>query len=139
MEDDGFTLSPEMRAMKWEWTPELFELRQRGWDTEFRYHPDLGLNLDDKFEYKYSPSLQLPAYDDKRGMLRFCGLNDKTIDTLLVEYDRKHGQDPQPQYEIKTHRNGRTLVDFPAFHRLRDLFTGRDEGDIFDYEENYGR
>lgn len=138
MEDDQSGISPEMRAMKWEWTSELLELRQRGWDTHFNYHPDLGPNLDDNLDYKYSPSLPLPAYDDKRGMMRFCGLDEKAIDGLIEEYDRKHGEDPQTPFEISTHRTGRTSVDFPIFDRLVKLFTGRDEGDLFDYEESYG-
>lgn len=125
--------------MKWEWTPRLLELRQHGWDTHCNYHPDLGPNLNDDFGYNYSPSLPLPAYDDKRGMLWFCGLNEKVIDSRLAEYDRKHGEDPEPQFEIEKYKNGRTGAEFPVLSRLVDLFTHRDEGDLFDYEESYGQ
>lgn len=72
-------------------------------------------------------------------MMKFCGLRDKITNTLLVEYDRKHGEEPQPPFEIKTHKNGRTSADFPVLRRLMDLFTGGDKGDLSDYEESYGQ
>ena len=139
MDDNLDEISSEMRAMKWKWTPELLELRQRGWDTDFNYHPDLGRNLNEEFDYKYSPSLPLPAYNDKRGMMRFCGLNDKVIDRLLEEYNCKYWEDLPPDFEIEVYTNGHTGTEFPVLDRLVDLFTHRDEGDLFDYEESYGQ
>ncbi|KAK3319536.1 hypothetical protein B0T19DRAFT_445344 [Cercophora scortea] len=112
-------------------TPWLEDIRARGLDNG--HHPMLPADIavDDRDGRPiYSPALSsvVPAMDDKEGILRFFGLDDATIASVLDEYHHdSFSPDVKPAEVRLTKIRGRVaqLYRFPVADRLREIFTER--------------
>ncbi|KAI3322525.1 hypothetical protein HD806DRAFT_128296 [Xylariaceae sp. AK1471] len=124
-------------------TPELERILARG----RHIHPTMPDNwTGDMSCYDETMDPILPSLDDKRGILRFLGLNDNMINWALEKYQVEHEPGPgkQPDYEALVAKF--TLVcdheiieghKFPLIDRLWDIVRGRDTELSLDLEENY--
>jgi hypothetical protein len=75
--------------------PRLQALRKRSRDL----HPTMSDNQElshDLDVSTYTPGLQLPAHNDKLGMLKYLGLNDSMAQTILERLHQPYPKDHDP-------------------------------------------
>lgn len=142
---------PKSQTLHFEWTPELEAVRAR----TYRKHPDIP-SLDMEGTREYTPGMPLPDYDDKFGMLRFCGLNDKMIGEVIskLQSSRPDTATEPAAYATKSREawgeeekaeypHGRQWVEFPLLQDLEetyfDLLRSISFDQQYDYEESHGK
>lgn len=78
--DDCGEVSPEIKAIKFEWTPELEKIATSGG----KIHPSIGpLERSDDYPFLiYQPHLALPNPADTRTCLWWIGLSTEKIDRV---------------------------------------------------------
>lgn len=142
--------SPPSSALLSQWDSELDANRWRR-DSNTQCHPDINdprftkLASDSDLDC-WTPEIDtvIPGYSDKHGMLRFCGLRDEMIESLLARWriERREGKvdsDPEPEgyqvVEARDERDGsvsRTPV-FPLLETLGAVLKNYRNERLFDY------
>ncbi|KAI3340052.1 hypothetical protein F4824DRAFT_453967 [Ustulina deusta] len=118
-------------------TPELERILARG----RHIHPTMPDDwTGDMSRYDEAMGPMLPSLDDKRGILRWIGLNDNTINWTLEKYQEKYDPDPEVLVEKYTKICGHEAIEghrFPVILRLLDIVQRREYVLSLDLEENY--
>ncbi len=119
-------------------TPELERILARG----RHIHPTMPDDwTGDMSRYDEAMDPILPSLDDKRGILRWIGLNDNTINWTLEKYQEKYDPDPEVLVEKYTKICDHEVIEghrFPVILRLLDIVQRREYVLSLDLEENYG-
>ncbi|KAK8032376.1 hypothetical protein PG990_002110 [Apiospora arundinis] len=123
-------------------TPELERLLARGRALHPTFPDDVQMTtgLFGLEEVKYTESLGLPDLDDKKGILRFVGLNESMIDWALEQYRADFPSDPDELAVKSKNLNGEIAIEyfqFPLLDRLRSILMKRDIQEIDDLDINY--
>ncbi|KAK8041335.1 hypothetical protein PG994_014342 [Apiospora phragmitis] len=123
-------------------TPELERLLARGRELHPTWPDDVQMTttLFGMEVVKYAESLGLPDLDDKRGILRFVGLNDGMIDWALEQYRANFPSDPEELALKFTNVNGDITVEgfqFPLLDRFNSIIMKSHIQEIDELDINY--
>ncbi|KAI0169701.1 hypothetical protein GGR52DRAFT_551132 [Hypoxylon sp. FL1284] len=123
-------------------TPELERVRARGrllhptFPDDVQMAPDMyGIAVP-----AHAENMNLPDLDDKRGILKYLGLNDSMIDWVLEKYHAEFSTDPEELAVKNDITYGETTSEsfrYPLLDRLDSIVTHRDVPEIHELDINY--
>lgn len=137
LSEDEHPLSPEMKAMEFEWTPRLKEIF--AWGPAV--HPYLGPQYA-REEYpfeQYEPGMPLPDPTDYFTFLQWCGLRDEMIHEVAEKYHEENKDQVVPScgYITKLEPAGFHNIHFPVLEGMVSTYSKMLAVRDWDYEESY--
>ena len=137
--DTNKEVSKEIKAINFEWTPELVKL---GTSCGL-IHLLIGFikQSDGFLNYIYQPGMALPGPADTRECLKWVGLFNKKI----IEMDQKFSQ-LYPDYQASSYGydeehswNGLNSITFPVIDKMVDIFIKGLDTYTDDFEYTHGK
>ena len=121
LDGDLFQESDEIKAINFEWTPELVKIGT----SDGSIHPSIGpVEQLDFAEYVYHPGMALPDPADTQECLKWAGLSDEKSIEVIQKFKDIHPdyQGPSCGYDEEHTQTGINSITFPVIDKMLHLY-----------------